>query len=181
MSPNGGRLLIHSREGSDWSTGRKGVVLTVADTGSGMAPHTLSRIYEPFFTTKGHKATASDFGSARESSKGTTEHLRCDPAGQRAAPARCSRSSFRLRAQTATPRYSSSCRTTNGGAARGKSMLEKTPAEAGTVCHDGDCNSGMGLAWNSFLHCLAVHRAQFFDFFRRALSVEIPVPAYICR
>ena len=45
----------------------------------------------------------------------------------------------------------------------------------------GDCNSGIGLAWNSFLHCRAVHRAQLFDFFRRALSVEIPVPAYICR
>ena len=28
-------------------------VLTVADTGSGMAPETLSRIFEPFFTTKG--------------------------------------------------------------------------------------------------------------------------------
>jgi hypothetical protein len=37
------------------------------------------------------------------------------------------------------------------------------------------------LRLNSFLHCLAVHFAHFFDFFRRALSVEIPVPAYICR
>jgi signal transduction histidine kinase len=55
MSPNGGRLLIRSREGTDWRTGRKGVVLTVADTGSGMSPLTLSRIYVPFFTTKGHK------------------------------------------------------------------------------------------------------------------------------
>ena len=55
MSPRGGRLLIRSREGSDWRTGRKGVVLTVADTGCGMSPHTLSRIYVPFFTTKGQK------------------------------------------------------------------------------------------------------------------------------
>jgi hypothetical protein len=29
------------------------------------------------------------------------------------------------------------------------------------------------------LHCLAVQRAHFFAFFRRALSVEIPVPACI--
>jgi hypothetical protein len=45
----------------------------------------------------------------------------------------------------------------------------------------GDFNSGIGVAWNSLLHCFAVHLAQFFDFLRRALSVEIPVPAYICR
>ena len=55
MSPKGGRLLIRSREGRDWRTDRKGIVLTVADTGCGMSPHTLSRIYVPFFTTKGHK------------------------------------------------------------------------------------------------------------------------------
>ena len=29
--------------------------------------------------------------------------------------------------------------------------------------------------------CLAIQRAEVFAFFRRALSVEIPVPAYICR
>ncbi len=55
MSPNGGRLLIRSREGTEWRSGRKGVLLTVADTGCGMSPHTLSRIYVPFFTTKGQK------------------------------------------------------------------------------------------------------------------------------
>ena len=47
--------------------------------------------------------------------------------------------------------------------------------------HAGNDSSGMGFDWKSFLHCLAVHRAQVLDFLRRALSVEIPVPAYICR
>ena len=47
--------------------------------------------------------------------------------------------------------------------------------------HEGLFNSGMGFALNSLLHWRAVHRAHFFDFFRRALSVEMPVPAYICR
>ena len=42
-------------EGTDWRTGRKGIVLTVADTGYGMSPHTLARIFVPFFTTKEHK------------------------------------------------------------------------------------------------------------------------------
>jgi len=46
--------------------------------------------------------------------------------------------------------------------------------------HLGPASSGIGVAWNSFLHCFAVQRAHDFDFFRRALSVEMPVPAYIC-
>jgi signal transduction histidine kinase len=52
MHPDGGRLLMRSREGTDWKTGRKGLFLTVADTGSGMSPDTAANIFEPFFTTK---------------------------------------------------------------------------------------------------------------------------------
>jgi signal transduction histidine kinase len=57
MNATGGRLLIRSREGTHWATGRAGVFLTVADTGPGMSPETLSQIFEPFFTTKGISGT----------------------------------------------------------------------------------------------------------------------------
>ena len=48
-----GRLLLRCRDGRDWKDGREGMVLTVADNGSGMSPETRSRIFEAFFSTKG--------------------------------------------------------------------------------------------------------------------------------
>jgi len=55
--PSGGRLLIRNRKGTDWTTGRKGLVLTVADTGCGISPGDVQSIFEPFFTTKGIAGT----------------------------------------------------------------------------------------------------------------------------
>lgn len=57
MSKKERRLLIRCRESTEWRTGRSGVTLTVADTGSGMSSDTIARIFEPFFTTKGNKGT----------------------------------------------------------------------------------------------------------------------------
>jgi PAS domain S-box-containing protein len=50
---SGGRLLIRSRVGTEWLTGRRGLVLTVADNGEGIGGETVGRIFEAFFTTKG--------------------------------------------------------------------------------------------------------------------------------
>ena len=48
-----GRLLVRSREATEWRTGRRGALITVADTGSGISPDTMLRLYTAFFTTKG--------------------------------------------------------------------------------------------------------------------------------
>jgi two-component system NtrC family sensor kinase len=51
--PVGGRLLVRSRECTDWKTGSKGLCLTIADTGTGMSVETQARMFEAFYTTKG--------------------------------------------------------------------------------------------------------------------------------
>jgi two-component system, sporulation sensor kinase E len=55
--PNGGRLLIRSNESTDWKTHRRGLRITVADTGHGMSRDTMEKIFSPFFTTKGTAGT----------------------------------------------------------------------------------------------------------------------------
>jgi PAS domain S-box-containing protein len=66
LSSGLGYLLIRTREATNWSTGERGIVFTVADTGSGIAKETIRRIFEPFFTTKGTIGTGLGLWLSKE-------------------------------------------------------------------------------------------------------------------
>jgi signal transduction histidine kinase len=55
--PEGGRILVRSREATSWATGQRGITLTIADSGIGMSRQTLGKLFKPFFTTKGITGT----------------------------------------------------------------------------------------------------------------------------
>ncbi len=57
MHGRGGRLLIRTRDTTRWSTGVSGITITIADTGSGISPETMQKLFKPFFTTKGAAGT----------------------------------------------------------------------------------------------------------------------------
>lgn len=50
---SGGRLIVSHRDATLWSSGARGVRITIADTGTGIETSIIRRIFEPFFTTKG--------------------------------------------------------------------------------------------------------------------------------
>jgi PAS domain S-box-containing protein len=55
--PQGGHLRISTRESDDYSSSRRGVRVSVSDTGSGIQPKDAKRLFEPFFTTKSSNGT----------------------------------------------------------------------------------------------------------------------------
>jgi signal transduction histidine kinase len=51
--PSGGKMYARIAPAHEWKDHRRGLRLTFADTGSGIAAKNLARIWDPFFTTKG--------------------------------------------------------------------------------------------------------------------------------
>lgn len=57
MRAHGGRLFARTRRMTEHRSGRRGVAITIADTGTGIAPEVMRRLYTAFFTTKGDVGT----------------------------------------------------------------------------------------------------------------------------
>lgn len=55
--PASGTLCVRTRETTNWRNGEPGVAITIADTGTGMSSDTRTRLFKPFFTTKGITGT----------------------------------------------------------------------------------------------------------------------------
>ncbi len=66
MHPPGGRLIIRSRESRNWKTGKRGLMITVADTGHGMSAQSVARAFQAFYTTKGLGGTGLGLWVSKE-------------------------------------------------------------------------------------------------------------------
>ena len=55
--PNGGDLRLTVRESFDWSIMRRGISVSIVDTGVGIDSQDSAKLFEPFFSTKSTKGT----------------------------------------------------------------------------------------------------------------------------
>jgi len=80
----GGRLVLRCRDVALYP-GRRGMRITVADTGSGMDRDTLRQVFEPFFSTKGIGGTGLGMWITKDlvqKNEGTIRIRSCDRPGR---------------------------------------------------------------------------------------------------
>lgn len=66
MAGGGGTLYLRGRDGRNWRTGQHGMIITIADTGSGMSDLVLKRVFDAFYTTKGIGGTGLGLWISKE-------------------------------------------------------------------------------------------------------------------
>lgn len=55
--PDGGILGVNVREGTDFTLKRRGIMISIVDTGKGIRPEDARNLFQPFFSTKSTKGT----------------------------------------------------------------------------------------------------------------------------
>jgi len=55
--PDGGTLGVHIHGTTDWARNRRGTMISIIDTGSGIQPADAAQLFQPFFSTKATKGT----------------------------------------------------------------------------------------------------------------------------
>jgi signal transduction histidine kinase len=55
--PEGGVLGVYVRESTDWTRNLRGTIISILDTGKGIRPEDIRRLFQPFFSTKSTKGT----------------------------------------------------------------------------------------------------------------------------
>ena len=55
--PHGGVLGVNVREATDFTSERRGVMISILDTGAGIRPEDARNLFQPFFSTKAAKGT----------------------------------------------------------------------------------------------------------------------------
>jgi PAS domain S-box-containing protein len=66
MQNEGGTLFVRGRDGHDSRTGLPGIIITVADPGSGMSEISRAKIFDAFYTTKGIGGTGLGLWISKE-------------------------------------------------------------------------------------------------------------------
>ncbi|RRA48079.1 sensor histidine kinase [Acidipila sp. EB88] len=66
MHGRGGTLFLRGRDGRHWRTEARGMVITIADTGTGMSKETQARLFDAFYTTKGIGGTGLGLWISKE-------------------------------------------------------------------------------------------------------------------
>lgn len=66
MHGAGGTLYVRGRDGHNWKSGEPGMVITIADTGTGMSQVTMARLFEAFYSTKGIGGTGLGLWISKE-------------------------------------------------------------------------------------------------------------------
>jgi PAS domain S-box-containing protein len=64
--PKGGHITVRTTNGRNWQSGKEGIIVTIADNGTGMDRDTVNHIFEPFFSTKGETGTGLGLWISRE-------------------------------------------------------------------------------------------------------------------